>query len=302
MAKLIEYNVEGVEESQGGTGVKVKPGVRIARIDLAEARETKKDGSPANDIRLGLNFGSEFDWGFCYVGLGDESDWKLAELIRAVGLKEKGKMDLDKHVKGKFIRVKVNSETYMDEYSPGMGKLMRAQPGDEEGWNAGGGNVSAISSRSSEGPEDDAPASGEKTYSNPEFVPSRENDADGNLDPEVGSYDDWADDDLEAEVGDRELTVPGGRGKKRDKLIAALRAEDEEVSAGGGAEVPDDEAVAEEAADEYDDWDLDQLKTEWEERNLGDLPDIKGRGAADRIKAAIIEELRKDDVENPFTG
>src|SRR5881392_807045 len=103
MAKLVEYDVTKVEEAQGGTGVKVRPGVRVARIERCQRREEKRDGTPANDIEVALNFGEEFDCGFTYIGLSEAADWKLAEFIRALGLKEKGKLDPDKMV-GKFIR------------------------------------------------------------------------------------------------------------------------------------------------------------------------------------------------------
>jgi len=42
------------------------------------------------------------------------------------------------------------------------------------------------------------------------------------------------------------------------------------------------------------------LKEEWEGRDMGDLPSFRGKNAADRVKAAIIEALRADDEENPF--
>jgi hypothetical protein len=284
LAKLIEYDVTGVEESAGGTGVKVKPGVRPCRIVRAQERTEKRDGSAANDIELALDFGSEFDWVFTYVGLGEASDWKLAELVRAVGLKDKGKLDLEKHVKGKVIRCKVNHGMYGEEYSPNAGRFMKAQPGDED---LIGEGVSEISSN------DDAPVAEAEAG----VLRWREGQPDPeNPDEVVASYEDWTDEDLEGEVGDRELTVAGGRGKKRDKLIAALRADDADEENAG----PTEAEIAD--ADDYDTWELDALKKEWDDRQMGDLPAIKGRGASDRMKAAIIEELRKDDVENPFTS
>ena len=292
MAKLIKYDVSGVEESGGGTGVKVKPGLRIAKIVRCQQREAKRDGSPANDIEVALDFGSEYDWGFTYIGLSEAADWKLAEFVRAVGLKDRGQFDPDKML-DKFVRVKVNSGQYEGEYSPQMGKLMKAVSGDDETWAEGNGSVSELSGSSKSGPEDDDDngdddddaAVDTKTYSKAGFEPSREGE-------EFGSYDDWTDDDLYAEAEDRDLTLPGGRGSKRNKTIAALRAEDNAVS--------DAADEAETTEDDYDEWDLDQLKEEWDQRQLGKLPAIRGRGAEESMMAAIIEQLRADDSENPF--
>jgi hypothetical protein len=305
LAKVITYDVSGVEESGGGTGVKVRPGVKVAKIETCEQRTENAQGGPANDIKVGLNFGPDFDWGFTYVGLGPASDWKLAEFIRACGLPPKGKFDPEKQ-RGKFIRVKVNPGTYEGAYSPDMGRLMKAQPGDEKKWPGINGKAELAEDEPDDAePDNEADDTTEdaveKTYEDPDFVPSREND------PEIGSYDDWEDADLESEVNDRGLTLAGGRGKKRDKFIAALRAEDEEVN---GA-TPDDEPEPEEEPetdaasddeDEYDTWDLEKLKEEWEARSLGDIPNFRGKGASDRIKAALVEGLKSDDEENPFEG
>lgn len=291
MAKLIEYDVTGVEESSGGgTGVKAKPGVHVAKIAKCVQREEKRDGTPANDIEVALNVGEEYDWVFTYIGLSESADWKLAEFIRAVGLKDKGKLDPDKIV-GKLIRVKLNSGSYDGEYRPEAGRLMPAQKGDDKLF---GEKVSEMSSQNGDddGPDDEEPnvdADGDKIYADPDFVPSREGDDD------VGTYDEWDEADLLAEVEDRGLTLAGGRGKKKDKAIAALRDEDNEVA--GANDEPEDEP---EAGDEYDDWDLDQLKEEWESRDMGDTPSFRGKNAADRVKAALIEGLRADDEENPF--
>jgi hypothetical protein len=286
LAKLIEYDVTDVEESQGGTGVKIKPGVHPARIVRATHRTQRKDGQPANDIEIALDVGAEYDWLFTYVGLNPESEWKLAELVRAVGLKEKGKIDPEKHLKDKVIRVKVNPDTYGDQPTVSAGRLMKAQPGDEDKI---GESVSELSSQET-GPEDE-PAATTEYPAGPDFEPSREGEEG------VGSYDDWDEADLSAEAEDRGLTLPGGRGSKKNKAIQALRDEDAEAS---GANAGEPEASANGVPDDYDEWDLDRLKQEWEERQMGDLPAIKGRGAADRMKAALIDEIRKDDVENPF--
>jgi hypothetical protein len=293
LAKLIKYDVTGVEDSGGGTGVKVKPGVRVAKIERCVQREEKRDGTPANDIEVALNFGEEYDWGFTYIGLSQAADWKLKEFIRAMGLKEKGQFDPDKMV-GKFLRVKVNTGTYEGEYSPDMGRLMKVQKGDIEAWENGSGSASEISSKASPDTDEDALVEATDGF-------YRE----GQPDPEdpnetVGSYEDWPVDDLEAEVNDRGLTLPGGRGSKKNKMIDALRANDSAQVEEAEDEDEEEEEAEEETADEYDDWDLDQLKAEWEERELGDLPTVRGRNSDARLQAKLIDELREDDKANPF--
>jgi hypothetical protein len=294
MAKLIPYDVTGVETRAGGTGVKVKPGVRVAKIEICEQRDKKNDGSAANDIRVALNFGSEYDWGFTYIGLSEASDWKLAEFVRAVGMKEKGRLDPEKQI-GKFIRVKVNSDTYEGEYSPSMGRLMPPQPGDEEAWESGNGSASELSNNGAEdeGPDDEGEPEGEAEgfYREGQPDPDDPNEV-------VGSYDDWPDEDLAAEAEDRELTVPGGRGSKRTKLITALRDDDAAAGEEGGNGEEGEAESGEE--DDYESWDLDQLKTEWAERELGELPKVRGRNAETRLKGQLIEGLREDDETNPF--
>ena len=354
MAKLIEYDVTGVEESQGGTGEKAKPGVYVAKIVKCVQRTQSKGGSAANDLEVALNVGDEYDWVFTYIGLEQKSDWKLAEFVRALNFKDKGRLDPDKAV-GQLIRVKLNHDTYEGEYRPRAGRLMKAQPGDEFGEKA-----SEISSQ--DGPVDDSrDADGDKIYEDSSFVASREDPDDPDVgsydawseddlaaecndrglkvggrgnkkdkyiaalraedeevldvgagddeppstnykegfepsredDPSVGSYDDWTEADLLAEVEDRGMTVPGGRGSKKDKLVAALREEDNSVTDSSGSAEP---------GGDYESWDIEQLTKEWTDRNLGDIPTFRGRGSADRQMAAMVEEIRKDDIENPFSN
>jgi hypothetical protein len=302
VAKLIDYDVSQVEESGGGTGVKVSPGVKPCRIMKCTHRTEKRDGQPANDLEVALSFGDEFDWCFTYVGLNESSDWKLAEFTRALGMKDKGKINVDKISADKpVIRAKVNSGVYEGQYSPDIGRLMPAQEGDEE---LIGASVSEISSQV-DGPDADEPdGSAEPGTSGKEYPegyePWRENTTrDGEV---IGPYDDWSDEDLEGEVNDRGLTIPGGRGAKKAKYITSLRADDEDVSAEPEADAPAEAATGDEPQDDYDSWDLDQLKKEWEDRQMGDLPVINGRNAEARLVVKLIEELREDDKANPFQG
>jgi len=288
VAKLIQYDVTGVEESRGGTGVKAKPGVYIAEIMLCTQRDQNRAGQPANDLEVALNVGSEYDWVFTYIGLGPASDWKLAEFVRAVGINEKGKMDPDKMV-GKKLRVKINPDTWNSEYTARAGRLMPILNGDKEP-----GKVSEISSTGEETDEDVEEPTSEATGADEYpggYQPQREDDDD--------NYDDWSDEDVIGEASDRGLTLPGGRGSKRDKAVKALRADDE---AHTQQPVDDDEGDDDDGeAEDYSSWSTDELVKEYSERGFeDDVPEFKGRNAENRQRKAIIEALEADDGGDPF--
>lgn len=105
-------------------------------------------------------------------------------------------------------------------------------------------------------------------------------------------YSEWTVDELKDEIEERGLEMPSGR-KTAAKLITVLEESD------ASEEEPEEEAGEEEAADDYDEWPLNDLKDEANERGL-EMPDlVKGRGAAAKNKAAMIELLREDD-QHPF--
>lgn len=290
MAKLIEYDVSDVEESTGGTGVKAKPGVYAAEIVRCTQREEKRDGTPANDIEVALNVGEDYDWLFTYIGLSKAADWKLKEFVSALNLKDKGKLDPEKMV-GKIIRVKVNPGTYEGEPSPDAGRLMKAIKGDSPG------PVSAVSASKNGAataaePEDDADDT-------PDDKPVwREGQPDpDDVDALVGPYDEWEESDLLAEVEDRGLILPGGRGAKKGKAITALRADDEQ--SGTAIESEGDHETSD--GEDYTEWDTDDLIAEYEGRGFEeDIPSFRGRNSEQRKRDAIIKALSEDDGTDPF--
>jgi hypothetical protein len=108
------------------------------------------------------------------------------------------------------------------------------------------------------------------------------------------NYDEWELEELVVEIKERELDLPSGR-KTIAKLSTVLYDDDAAKENGDGG---DDEEP--EVTDDYDEWPLNELTDEANERGL-DLPDlVKGRGAAAKNKAALIELLREDDKEEPF--
>lgn len=300
MASIVEYDVTNVEESEYGDGTEEpKPGIYPARIIRAERRTEKSDGKPANDIKVLMSLGGDYRLKASYIGLGDESDWKLKEFIRALDLKEKGKLDLEK-LGGKMIRVKINPDTWENEYQGKVGRLMKGQPDDElpkpgASSNGAGPAASANDDEPEAGPQGTVGSGYPPTDEFPDgYEPVREDENDDN----VGSYDDWSDEDVEAEFKDRALTAPGGRGKKRDKMITALRADD------ANPIEPEGEADAEPTTsgeeDDYETWSVEELEKEFADRNL-DLPSKpRGSNAATRYATALVEALRADDAADPF--
>lgn len=285
MAKLVEYDVSGVEASGGGGTEQPKQGIYTAKIVQCKVREEKADGSPANDIMVAFDLGADYTWVYTYIGLSEAADWKLAEFTRSLGLKEKGKFDPDKLV-GKIIRLKINPDTYEGEYRGRVGRLMQAGPKDDILPSDGAGPTD----------DDEAEATNEESEtigSGGAFTPTREDPED----EDVGAYEDWEDDDLEAEVEDRGVTVGGGRGKKRDKWIKALRLDDESADDEPEGE---EEGEAEEEGDEYDEWDVKELTAEAKDRELEMPKKTRGSNAEERLRVKLIELLRADDQEEPF--
>lgn len=284
MAK-ITYNVEDAEPFGEGGG-QPKAGVYDAEIVRATHRTEKKDGSPANDIEVVLQCEGEDDennaygWVFTYIGLNDSSAGRLREFTNAVGLKAKGGFTTDAEnnipvLAGKKLKVKINPDQYDGEYRARVGRLMKLSE-STNGDDAPDADADAE-------PEDDTDTKASSNGASG-FEPSREGD-------EFGSYDEWEDKDLEDEVEDRGLTVGGGRGKKRDKLIKALRDDDAEAEGGDDADASGDEGDG----DNYDEWEPKLLMEEIKDRDLTEhLP--KGR----RGKSTLIEILRKDDKDEPF--
>jgi hypothetical protein len=340
---VITYDGSDVETGGGGS---IEPPVTVypAIIRKMEVRTQKKGGDPVNDIEIAFDLGGDFRWLYYYVGLEKDFAWKLRQLTDALGLPPKGKLDTKKAV-GEMVRIRVQEDTYEDEYRARVGRVMRAVDGDE--LPEPGDSGTTADAEPEDGPEDDAETGGYTAIrEDPEgeigkyedwpdgdvkeefsdrgleitgrktekamIAALREDDeagddsatavAEAEAEAETGEapeypdgydparetdenpYDDWPVEDLEGEVSDRGLTAPGGRGKKEDKLMAALRADDE--AAGGGVSQTA-------AADDYDEQDLEDLTDTLRQRQL-EIP--KGRVT----KEKVIEILRGDDAGEAF--
>jgi hypothetical protein len=292
MAKVkagIPYDVTHVETR---SGEHAKPGTYTVEITEAEQREEKADGSPANDIRLRLDFvddGDDYMPLFTYVGLSGASEWKLKELVKAVGLPEKGSLQTSK-LEGKKIRVKVVADQYEGNYTARAGNLLPLK-GSENG-------ASATASADEETYEDwsleDLKAEADERglevkgrVTEAKLIDALlEDDASQDGGAEAGvetedDYDDWSLDDLKAEAEEKGIMGNITGRKTKEKIIEALRS----IS---------DEAEVVEPEDDYDDWETAELKEEVVDRKL-ELP--KGRLSKDKL----IAMLREDDGTDPFT-
>lgn len=260
MAK-ITYDVSGVEDSGGGTGVQAPPALYEATIGLCEHRTEKVDGSPVNDLRVAFNVGEEYDWVFYYVQLDGTAGWKLKQFVEALGLPPKGGIDPEVLV-GKKLRVKINPGSYGGEYRAQVNRVMP---------------LDGTSASKDPGPDVD---DDDDVVEPGDFVPAREGDEG------VDSYDDWPAEDVFAEIDDRGLEAPKGRGAAKIKRGIEILREDD---AAQDDDADDDDADAD---DDYDDWTLEELIDEAKKRGLK-----MGRGK--KTEDAVIALLREDDG-SPF--
>lgn len=279
MAK-IKYNVKGVD--RGGNFEQPQPG--LYEMEIKEANHRANDGK--NDVELVLEVTKANDkysgsrvW--TYVNLGESSQWKLAEFTDALGLPETGTLDTDK-LKGKKLKVKINSDSYNNEYRARVGRFAPL---------SANGEVEEV-----EAEKDDPDADAENTGGDDEHHVLELNDVELSTDPDY--YTDWSDQDVFDEIENQDLKLTGKKAKSRDAVIAALIEKVREEHDGPGAgEAEEDE---ENAGDEYDDadtWDDKALAAEYKKRGLTSITGKKNR-------ANVIAALREDDAaandDDPF--
>jgi hypothetical protein len=249
----IRYDNTDVES--GGGGEHAQPGMYAGKIVSVNHRTQKTDGSPVNDLEVVVDIGQEYRRLWTYIGLEKNTAWKMREFTDAVGLPPKGTLTTAalKKLEGTKVNVKVSADTDLaGDYRGRVKNLFK--PGE------GGALTEATA------------------------------EADGAVD-----YDEWSIDDLKAELEERGIELPKGR-LTESKLVTILQADDE--SAEEDEDEDEDEA---EVTDEYDEWELDDLKAEVEERGAtGNLP--KGR----KTKQTYIDLLREldeagsdDDADTP---
>lgn len=238
----IKYDVEDVEP--GKEFEQAKPGIYSAKIIEVEPRQ--ENGK--NDIHLTVEITDPKDTYsrlHSYVHLGEASRWKMRELTDALGLPGKGTLDTDKMV-NKNLRVKVGAGTYEGEYRAQLNRFLSLKDDDDED-------------------EDDVEPDEDDT------------DAEDAEDGDSEDYNEWEVDDLKAELEERELDVPTGRGAAlKKKLVAALEADD--------------------AGDEDDE------EEEEEEEDDDELPNFASLGLADLKKLASDAGLEVKGPKSKFVA
>lgn len=273
----IKVDVEGVERKVFSD---IKPGVWEMEIIEAEYRPD------IPDIKINLEATTNNDdcvgaRQFTYVNLGENSKWKLAEFLDALGMPEKGDLDTDKLI-GRRLKVKINSDSYKDDegntkQSTRVGRFSPIEA-------TASGDAAVDPDAGAAEPEAEAEGGEEEVVINAvEFDGVEFGDQ-----PEY--YEDWSDDEVKEECQRPEVTVEGRY--SRAKGVAALAAfaagllgDDEE----GG------EAAAEEG-DDYDDeaeWPTEALAEEIGKRSL----EIAGRKTREKFIAAL-----RADNSDPFTS
>ena len=233
-AQGIPYDVTGIETR---SGEHAKPGTYTVEIVEAEQRTEKNDGSPANDIRIRLDYtDDDFMPLFTYIGLSGASGWKLKELVKAVGLPEKGNLQPAKLV-GKKLRVKVVADQYEGNYTARAGTLLPLKGGEDEDADGEGEDYEdwTLEELQAEAEEREIEIKGRKTEAKyrEALIAADEEAGDGEEEAEeeaeepeyTDDYDEWSAEELKDELADRKIDLPSGRLTKA-KLVAVLREDD----------------------------------------------------------------------------
>lgn len=311
----VKYDVEGVEA--GGDRELPKAGVYAVKItDETEFRT--KGGKPnaegKNDIHLVMEITApKENKGFPlhdYVSFNAGAEFRIAQLTDALGLPRAGSLD-EKKLVGKALKARVkitNSEEYGKQVK--VASLLPKDAGsDSEDLDEDTGAEPDDGEDYSEWDVDDLKAELEERelkvsgrFSKAKAVavleaadaendedpedPESEESGDGDEKPD---FDEMSPSDLkgyfEENHSDEDLSEIVGKGpasKKAERLREWLKENAEE----GGEEGAEPE-------DDYDDWDLDDLKAEVKERGV----EVSGRAN----KAKLIAALRENDAEDdPF--
>lgn len=277
MAK-IKYNVKGVERGNRDFE-QPKPGLYTMEILEANLRDKKKDGTEVNDVELVLevtedntDFVGSRVWG--YIAFDGTADWKVGELVDALGLPETGTIDTAL-LPGKKLKVRVMGDSWNNEYRARMGRLA---PLD---------GVATPATADADPDADAGPATDPDAAGGFNTV-----DVEGEaLSDDPDYYNDWTDEDLAEVIPLMGETIATGRGARKKNVELLVQVAKEEMEGGDG------EGDAPAQADTYDDeseWPLDALKEEVKKQNLA----IQGRPNREKLIAALREAAAKDPFED----
>lgn len=313
----LKYTYDNSDVETGGGGEQAPIGTLDGTIVAITYRDTKKDGSAANDIEVVVDVGAEYSRLWRYIGFAANQRWKMREFTDAVGLPASGTLTdaiLKKKVGAKVL-VKTVQGSSMDGSDRTEIKTLfppRAEGDSTAGLDSGGGDEGFDSwsddDLKAQLKESDVAIAGRFTRDKAiaALVGVEDEDGtvedDGDPDGEVAGFDisqvegfedfdTWDSYDLKGEMDNRDLAIAGKftDAKARVAIIEAVEAE---------FESGDGDAVAGSAAaeDDYEDWELSELKEEVDSRKeQGAEITITGRATPGKLIAA----LREDDVK-PF--
>jgi len=333
---VIKYDVSNVES--GGGGEQPQPALYAGTIQAMTARTAKANGDPVRDLEVVVSVGPEYASLWTYVKTPDDPNyneaahgWKFRELTDALKLPAKGSFDTAKQI-GKKVNVKVVADTNLEgEYRGRVRNLFLPGKIEENGEDLPEGGednepltrdelaewsnedlkeelsergLSIGRGRFSKDKAIDAILADQGEEEETEEEASEESeDGEGNLDPELMKdlrtdaefYGDWEDDDIKQFAEDLGILGNISGRKTRAKYIeaiVALAGAAESWQNGGG------EGSGDEDTDDYDDWDLQELKDEVATRNEQDAEiKITGRQTKDKLVAALRED---DKAAQPF--
>lgn len=252
----IKYDVSDVEA--GGGGVEPQPGLYPGKIVSVTHRTKKNDGTKISDLEVVVDIGGEYVRFWTYIKLPDDPSYENAKWKLREFTDAVGlppKGAIDPK-KLEGKKVMVKTKMRRDDADRAEIKNLFA-PGKE--------TVG----------DDEAAALG--------------NDANDN------DYSTWSDDDLVAEIEDRNLEQPTGR-KSTAKLIAVLEADDESTAANqadDGAEPGADGDFDITTVDGYGDfpeWGKEDLVAELAEREIT----LEGRYSEAKAREAILEAVEAE--------
>lgn len=248
----IKYDVTDVPE--GGGGAQPQPGLYAGKIVEVKERKKKADGSPTHDLEVVISCGEGFAHQWSYIGFSEQTRWKLREFTDAVGLPPKGEIVPSK-LKNKPVIVKISADTDQDgDYRGKVKNLFKPGSVDED-----------------------------------QLAKPSENGA--SADGGATDYTDWSDEDLKAELSEKDITVTGRW--TRDKAIEALEEYD-----GPGANEPEETEETEETSEPSAD------APEIPEELAPDLHDDEDEyaGWPDGDIKSYVDDLREAGVDIPIEG
>jgi hypothetical protein len=277
----LKYDIRGVESGQDFDEPIPKGVYRMSILSCIQTKSSK--GNDMLELELEIikgKFKGRRVWD--YVVLTKKSEWKLASLVRALGLKEKGGLNPEK-LTGKTLTAKVKLETYTTEDDDG-----------DEVTKVTNKIASLLPKADAEEAEEEEPEEEEEEEEAEEPDEEEEEedgDEEGYTEEEINEADKAA---LKEIISDEELGIRVTKKTKvaalRKKVLEAL----EEAELMEEAEEPDEEEEEEGDEDEagYDEMSLAELKAELKERELK----VGGK------KPALIKRLEADDEEEEGEG